>query len=138
MSTKHTGGRPPKLDPASIRLSIRFNSEDHAKFLSLYEQSGVYCKARFIVKRIFNGEFRALIIDKKALIYYTRLTEYHAQFREIGVNYNMTVVALKNNFSEKKALALLYKLEKMTIELSEINRKVIALTKELEEKFMQK
>lgn len=95
MSTKHTGGRPPKLDPASIRLSIRFNSEDHAKFLSLYEQSGVYCKARFIVKRIFNEEFRALIIDKKALIYYTRLTEYHAQFREIGVNYNLTVVAKK-------------------------------------------
>ena len=134
MKEKHTGGRPPKLDPASIRLSIRFNSEDHAKFLSLYEQSGVYCKARFIVKRIFNGEFRALIIDKKALIYYTRLTEYHAQFRETGVNYNLTVVALKNNFLEKKALALLFKLEKMTIELSEINLKIIALTKEFEQK----
>jgi len=134
MKAKHTGGRPPKLDPASIRLSIRFNSEDHAKFLSLYEQSGVYCKARFIVKRIFNEEFRVLIIDKKALIYYTRLTEYHAQFRETGVNYNLTVVALKNNFLEKKALALLFKLEKMTIELSEINLKIIALTKEFEQK----
>ena len=138
MKEKHTGGRPPKLDPASIRLSIRFSSEDHAKFLSLYEQSGVYCKARFIVKRIFNEEFRALIIDKKALIYYTRLTEYRAQFREIGVNYNLTVAALKSNFSEKKALALLYKLEKITIELSEINRQIIVLTKEFEEKFMQK
>lgn len=134
MKAKHTGGRPPKLAPASIRLSIRFNSEDHVKFLSLYEQSGVYCKARFIVKRIFNEEFRALIIDKKVLIYYTRLTEYHAQFREIGVNYNLTVVALKNNFSEKKAMVLLYKLEKITIELSEINLKIIALTKEFEQK----
>lgn len=47
MSTKHTGGRPPKLDPVSIRLSIRFNSEEHAKFLSLYERSGVYCNTSF-------------------------------------------------------------------------------------------
>ena len=43
-----------------------------------------------------------------------RLTTFHSQFRAIGTNYNQCVRALKSNFSEKKALAFLYKLERHT------------------------
>ncbi|GHT08682.1 hypothetical protein FACS189432_04550 [Bacteroidia bacterium] len=46
-----------------------------------------------------------------------RLTTFHSQFRAIGVNYNQVVKHLKATFTEKMALAMLYKLEKATIEL---------------------
>ena len=46
-----------------------------------------------------------------------KLTTLYGQFRSVGVNYNQTVVAMKSNFTEKKAFAMLAKLEKLTLEL---------------------
>lgn len=45
---------------------------------------------------------------------------------------------LKSHFSEKKALALLYKLEKATIELVETGRKIVELSEEFRGKWLQK
>jgi hypothetical protein len=70
--------------------------------------------------------------------FYMRLTTFHSQFRAIGVNYNQVTKALKSTFIEKKALAFLYKLEQATRELVTINRQIVALTKEFEEKWLQK
>ena len=70
--------------------------------------------------------------------YYMRLMTFHSQFRAIGVNYNQVVKHLKAAFTEKMALTLLYKLEKATIELVTINRKITELTKEFERKHLQK
>ena len=66
------------------------------------------------------------------------LNEFYAQFRAIAVNYNQVVKALNSNFSEKKALAFLYKLEKATTELSLLNRQVIDLTNECKELWLPK
>jgi hypothetical protein len=46
--------------------------------------------------------------------------------------------ALNSNFSEKKALAFLYKLEKATTELAVLNRQVIDLTNECKELWLPK
>lgn len=81
------------------------NSADHARFLALFEQSGMRTKAHFITERIFGGSFKVIKIDKTAVDYYTRLTTFYAQFRAIGVNYNQIVKALNSNFTEKKALS---------------------------------
>ena len=54
------------------------------------------------------------------------------------VNYNQIVKALHSNFSEKKALAFLYKLEKATTELAMLNRQVIDLTNECKELWLPK
>jgi hypothetical protein len=59
-------------------------------------------------------------------------------FQAIGNNYNQVTKALKSTFTEKKALAFLYKLEKATMELVALNQKIIDLTKEFEEKWLQK
>jgi len=67
-----------------------------------------------------------------------RLTTFYGQFRAIGVNYNQVVKALKATFTEKKALAFLYKLEKAARELVETNQKIIDLTEEFEGKWLQK
>ena len=64
--------------------------------------------------------------------YYMRLTTFHSQFRAIGTNYNQVTKAIKTTFTEKKALAFLYKLEKATMELVAIHKKVVDLTGEFE------
>ena len=84
--------------------------------------------SRFIAARLFGEPFRVVKVDKSAVEYYARLTDFYAQFRAVAVNYNQVVQALHSNFSEKKALAFLYKLEKATTELAVLNRQVIDLT----------
>ena len=54
------------------------------------------------------------------------------------MNYNKVVKALNTNFSEKKALAFLYKLEKATMELANLNRQIIELTREFETRWLQR
>jgi len=46
------------------------------------------------------------------------------------------VKALKSTFTEKKALAFLYKLEKATIELAALFKQVQELTAEFETKYL--
>ena len=122
------GGRKPKTNPCSHRYSVRLNDADNAAFLSKFEQSGLQTKAHFIAACIFNKQLKVVKIDKTAFDYYVKLTELYGQFRAVGVNYNQTVKAVKAIFTEKKALAFLYKLEKATKELIETNQQIIALT----------
>ena len=140
METKHPrlGGRKPKTDPCRHRLSFNLNDADYARFLTRYEASGLPDKARFITSCIFDRELRVVKIDKAAMDYYIRLTTFHAQFRAIGTNYNQVTKAIKATFTEKKALAFLYKLEKATQELVAIHKKVIDLTDEFEKRWLQK
>ena len=100
--------------------------------------SGVTSKSRFIAARIFGEPFRVVKVDKSAVEYCAKLTEFYAQFRAVAVNYNQVVKALHSNFSEKKALAFLYKLEKATTELAMLNRQVIDLTNECRELWLPK
>ena len=112
------GGRPALADPARHRHVLYLNDRENARFLSQWEQSGVTSKSRFIAARLFGEPFRVVKVDKSAVEYCARLTEFYAQFRAVAVNYNQVVKALHSNFSEKKALAFLYKLEKATTELA--------------------
>ena len=128
------GGRTPKIDPANYRYSVNFTAVEHARFLTMFEQSGLQSRARFIAARVFSDEFRVVTTDRATLEYVTKLTSFYSQFRAVGVNYNQTVKELHSNFSEKKALALLYKLESFTKELIEISTKILNLSEELKHK----
>ena len=130
------GGRSPKNDPAAYRYSVNFTATQYARFLTMFEQSGLQSMARFIAARVFGDEFRVVKIDRSSMEYVTKLSSFYAQFRAVGVNYNQVVKELHSNFSEKKALALLYRLEKATIELAEIGKKIMELSEEFKEKFM--
>lgn len=51
----------------------------------------------------------------------------------MGVNYNQVAKAVHSGeLTEKKALALLYKLEQLTVEYISLNKEIIRLTKEFE------
>ena len=65
------------------------------------------------------------------------LSDFHAQFRAIGTNYNQVVKELRIHFSEKKAMALLYKLEKLTIDLVKLSREIVELSREMYAKWEQ-
>ncbi|HIB8181419.1 TPA: conjugal transfer protein MobA [Elizabethkingia anophelis] len=134
---KNKGGRSPKDNPSIHRYVFRLNDQQNARFLSLYEESGMPNKARFITSLLFGKEMKSVKIDKGTIDFYMRLTSLYTQFRAVGINYNQIVKLLHHNFSEKKALALLYKLEKQTLEMALLCQKIIELTQEFETKFLK-
>jgi len=135
---KSKAGRNPKIDPAVFRYTVRFNEEEHNRFLSMFEKSGVYAKSVFIKVHFFGQPFKVMKVDRTLVDYYTKLSDFHAQFRAVGTNYNQVVKELRCHFSEKKAMALLYKLEGQTVELVKLSRRIVELSKELEAKWSQK
>lgn len=114
------------------------NDEDHQKFMSVFSMSGRRSESRFIASIVTDKPIKIIRIDKTTHDYYMRLTNLYIQFQAVGTNYNQVVKALKTNFSEKRAIALLIQLEKNTKELAEIFQKIIELTNELEQKWLLK
>lgn len=131
-------GRKPKNDPAVNRYSINLNAEDNAKFLALFDQSGMKVIAHFITACIFQNTIKTVKIDMDAIEYHAGLTKFFGQFRGIATNYNQIVKLLNANFSDKKASAYLFKLEKDTKEMKELLQKVLILTEEFEKKYLNK
>lgn len=132
---KRKGGRPAKSDPAVYSCSVNFSAEENARFLTLWEQSGVLSKSAFIKARVFSETFRVIKSDRGTLEYVAKLTAFHAQFRAVGTNYNQVVKLLHTHFSNKKALAMLYKLEKATLELAAVGQQVLALSEEFKRRW---
>lgn len=134
-SNRRKGDRNPKNDPVIHRDVIYLNNADNACFLALYDKSCMSVKSYFITFCIFNKPIKVVKIDKAVQDYCMSLTTFFGQFRMVGTNYNQIEKALKSNFSEKKALVFLYKLEKETIEMLTIQKKIMELTDEFEKKF---
>ena len=135
---RNKGGRPSKIDPAIHRYTISLNDEENARFLTLFETSEMNVMAHFITACVFQKGIKTIKIDKATIDYYMRLTSFYSQFRAVGVNYNQEVKILYQKFSEKKASAYLYKLEKQTIELVMLSKNIIQLTEEFEKNHLKK
>ena len=131
MKKKSKYGRNPKLNPKTHCVMVRFDDEEWNKFLTMYEESEVYAKAVFLKAHFFGQKFKVLKVDKTMVDYTTKLSDFHAQFRAIGTNYNQVVKELRCHFSEKKAMALLYKLESCTIDLVKLSREIVELSREM-------
>lgn len=132
------GGRHPKLGKKTHQVMLRFSDEEWMRFLAMYEQTEVRAKAVFAKARIFGEEFHVFWEDRTLVEYYAKLSSFHAQYRMIGNNYNQTVKELRCHFSEKKAMALLYRLERRTEELAALTRRIVELTKDFEGRWSQK
>ncbi|MGJ1361194.1 conjugal transfer protein MobA [Sphingobacterium spiritivorum] len=135
---QNKGGRTPKTDPSVHRHVFRLTDEENTKLLSLYEASGMTNKAKFIISLLFGKEMKSVKIDKGTVDFYMRLTSFHSQFRSIGVNYNQIVKLLYKHFTEKKAAAFLFKLEKQTAEMAMLCQKIIQISEEFEAKHLKK
>ena len=135
-SRKRPVGRRPAEDPAKHRHSIKLTSAENAEFERQFALSGLNNRAAFIKAAVFSRQLKVLKIDPATNDFYIRLTNFYAQFSAIGNNYNQTVRALKSNFGEKRALSMLYRLEKTTAELSALCRHIIELIREYERKYL--
>lgn len=93
-------------------------------------RSGMTSKSAFFKARIFSEPFHVTTFNKSQHEYYTRLSDFHAQFRMVGNNYNQTLKELKGHFSECRAMALVCKLEIYMIQLVQTMHKVTELTDE--------
>lgn len=131
-------GRKPKSDPAVFRYGIKLNAQENGQFELLFAKSGLKQRARFIKAMLFEREMKVVKIDKATMDYYIRLTNFYHQFQSIGNNYNQTVKAVKANFGEKRAYALLRNLEKATIDLVLLSKRIIMLTREFEDAYLIK
>lgn len=136
--TKRKVGRHPKKDPAVFRYTVRFNAEEHIRFLAMFDKAGATTRSVFIKQQFFGQPFRVFVEDRCLLEYYQKLSSFHSQYRAVGNNYNQIVKELRVHFSEKKAMALLYKLEKCTQELVRITQQIVILTQEFERKWSQR
>lgn len=125
-------------DPAVYRLNFRLTTADHAKVMELFRLSGQKNLSVFIVSMLLEREMKMVKIDKAALDYYMRLTTFYHQYRAIGNNYNQMVKAIKTNFGHKRGLAMLYRMEKMTLELIAVTKQLFVLTDEFEKKHLGK
>ena len=103
------------------------------EFERLYANSGAKTRSQFILSAIFGRPLKVVKIDKAATGFYIRLTNLQSDYRRVGVNYNQVAKAVHSGeLTEKKALALLYKLEQLTVEYISLNKEIIRLTKEFE------
>ncbi len=87
-----------------------------------------------IVARLLEKPFHVVIFDKSQYEYYAKLSDFHAQFRMVGNNYNQTLKELKSHFSERRTMALVCKLEKYMMQLVQTMHKVIEQTYEYQKK----
>ena len=78
------------------------------------------------------------IVDENTRIFIDQLSAFNSHYRTIGVEYDTVVKTLRENFTEKKAMTALYKLEKITIELVKLNREIVALANKFDERWLQK
>lgn len=138
MAKVHKGGRNIKLNKAIHRYVFRLTDQENARFLSLFDESGLDTKAKFIVALLFERQIKSIKIDAGAMEYYTKLSQLFAQFRAIGVNYNQIVKILHTTFGEKKTVFYIGKLEKQTLELAALCKDILILSKQFETEYLLK
>lgn len=134
---KRLTGRKPKLLTRTHCVMVRFDDEEYARFMARYKESGVYAKAVFCKSMVFGESFRVIQADKEKEDACKKLYALHAQFREMATDYNQAVKEMHLHFSERKTMALLYKLEAITKKMSAIAWQVITLTKEKDRNWMK-
>ena len=76
----------------------------------MFDHSGMTSKSAFIKARIFGEPFHVLTFDKSLHEYYTKFfavqsgkaerSDFHAQFRMVGNNYNMQLVQIMHKVVE--------------------------------------
>lgn len=132
------GGRRAKTDPSVNRYVVRFNAEENARFLAMFDKSGADNKAAFIKNFLFQKPFKVFYVDENTRIFIDRLSGFNALYRTIGVSYDNLVATLNQNFTEKKASAALEEIKKLMIRLISVSQDIAALAQKFDEEWLQK
>lgn len=87
---------------------------------------------------LLGKSFKVFVVDENTRIFIDKLSALNAHYRTISINYDLLLKTLRENFTEKKAMNALTKLEQHTIELVKTNREIVALAKEFDARWSQK
>lgn len=126
---KRLTGRKPKLNPCTHCVMVRFDDEEYARFMERYRESGVYAKAVFCKAMVFGESFRVLKENEMMRPYNEKLRDYHAQFRTLSTTYNLIVKEMHVNFSERRTMTLMQRLENATKEMTALAKDVIGVAR---------
>ena len=102
------------------------------EFERLYANSGAKTRSQFILSAIFGRPLKVVKIDKRHGLLHPadepaeRLPPRGSELQPGGQGVH------SGELTKKKALALLYKLEQLTVEYISLNKEIIRLTKEFE------
>lgn len=121
---KKKRGRKPKADKQQYRHMIRLNSRDNERFLSLFQQSGLKSKPRFMTDCILNNPVKVISIDKSAMDFSMLLSQFFVQFRAIRTNYNQVFTTLVRHLGEDKARLMMKIVEKPTLDFILMKTKI--------------
>lgn len=135
---KSKAGRKRLADPAIHKHYIYLNERDQIKLDTLFHLSRFNYCSHFIRDRVLNHPLKVIEIDKPLLDYTMKLSQFRRQFRGIGTNYNQLLLLLKEQLGERKALAFLYKLEKVTIDFLNGYKILEVYINKFEERWLQK
>lgn len=102
--------------------------KDQQRAIDLFQRSGAKTKSDFVRTRLFGESFKVISVDKSAIEYNRRLSEFTAQIHKIGILYNQAVRALNTYHSVKTAQLMLEKLERLSAQIILLQEQVIALT----------
>lgn len=138
MTENSKNGRPPSPNRCTHCVMVRFDDLEWDALTRMMEKADETVRATFIKRLVFGKPFKVLTTDRSLAVYCAKLSEFFAQYRTIGVNYDLVVKELRANFTEKKAMTLLYKLEKATIEMAKITADVRALSLQFDEQWSLK
>lgn len=132
------GGRPHKINPSVHRYVVRFDATENAVFLSQFEKSGAINKAAFIKSVLLGKPFKVFVVDENTRVFIDKLSSLNSDYRTLVVEYDTLVKTLRENFTEKKAMKILYQLEQKTVDLVRTNREIVALAREFDARWSQK
>lgn len=138
MTENSKNGRPPSPNRCTHCVMVRFDDLEWDALTRMMEKADETVRATFIKRLVFGKPFKVLTTDRSLAVYCAKLSEFFAQYRTVGVNYDLVVKELRANFTEKKAMTLLYKLEKATIEMAKITADVRALSMQFDEQWSLK
>lgn len=130
-------GRPHIANACTHNVMVRFDDLEWDSFIGMMEKANQDVKATFIKQLVFSRPFRVLKTDRSLAVFCAKLSEFFAQFRTVGVNYDLVVKELKSGFSENKAMTMLYKLEKATLEMTSVMHEVKDLANRFEAQWLQ-
>ena len=130
-------GRPKAKDPKTHRYNFKLNDEQELHFRKMLEEAGYRENiSKFILARLFGGEFRVYKSDPTGAKYVARLNDFYWQFSRIGNNYNQIVKQVNTHFSEQAIPVQLDMLIGYTRQLKALSEKIASLTEELRKQWL--
>jgi hypothetical protein len=119
------------------RYTFRLTDRQNARFLSLVEQSGAKSKTHFITTMLFEREFRVVTTDIEKHKYYSKLCDFHRQFRGLATNYNQVTKRIHTVFDDHRARYLLRELREISATIGDLMRRILENAEKAKDKWQE-